>query len=340
MMMLYPAAPRMAVLIPAYNAHGSIETALASLADNTEPHDVIVVDDGSTPPLAAMVAPRSNLRILRLERNAGITGALNRGLHHILDHDYEFVARLDADDVSASDRLAVQRAFLDAHPDIVAVGSWGEVVSEQGAPVFYLNHPTEHKLDFGHLHKSARKIKRLAESWISGQPVDVIGFLLPNGQSRDKEIRRKLYHNNSFLHSSLMFRTEIFRESGMYREGYPSAEDYELMVRLASRYRLANLPQYLIPYTLTGSGISLGKRRQQLRSRLKVQWNYRNFGAADFYLGLLRTLILRFIAVRFIMSIKRRHRGYRRLRADAVSAAVHAGMAHGQNSTPTPALDG
>jgi len=275
-MMLSPVAPRIAVLIPAYNAHRSIETALVSLAANDEPHHVIVVDDGSIPPLQAIIRPRPNLRILRLDRNVGIAGALNHALCYILTHGYEFVARLDADDVALPDRMAIQRAFLDDHADIAAVGSWGEVVSEQGASVFYLNHPTDYD-----------------------------------------DIRRKLRHNNCFLHPSLMFRAGIFQECGMYSENYPSAEDYELMVRLAARYRLANLPRYLVRYTLTGTGISLSKRRQQLRSRLRIQWKYRDFGAPDFYLGLARTVILRFIAVRFIMSIKRQHRGYRRLHVDA-----------------------
>jgi glycosyltransferase involved in cell wall biosynthesis len=277
--MLSQAAPRVAVLIPAYNAHRSIATALTSLAASNEPYDVIVVDDGSTLPLEAMLPPRSNMRILRLDQNVGIAGALNHGLHYILGHGYEYVARLDSDDVVLPERLAIQRAFLDEHPDIAAVGSWGEVVSEQGAPVFYLNHPTDYQ-----------------------------------------QILRKLHHNNCFLHPSLMLRTNIFREAGVYSENYPSAEDYELMCRLARRYQLANLPRYLIRYTLTGSGISLSKRRQQLESRLKIQWKYRDFGAPDFYLGLLRTIILRFVAVRFIMSIKQKHGGYRRLPVGVASA--------------------
>jgi glycosyltransferase involved in cell wall biosynthesis len=236
------------------------------------------VDDGSTPPLETVLCPQSNMRIIRLDQNVGITGALNRGLRYILDHGYEYVARLDSDDAVLPERLTIQRAFLDEHPDIAVVGSWGEVVSEQGAPVFYLNHPTDYP-----------------------------------------QILRKLRHNNCFLHPSLMFRAHIFREAGVYSENYPSAEDYELMCRFAGRYRVANLPQYLIRYTLTGSGISLSKRRQQLESRLKIQWKYRDFGMPDFYLGLLRTIVLRFVAVRFIMSIKQRHGGYRRLPIGAAS---------------------
>lgn len=265
------ASPRIAVLIPAFNSHNSIAASLNSLAANDEPHDVIVVDDGSTPPLEAVLEPRPNLRILRLERNCGITGALNHGLRYILEQGYEYVARLDSDDVALPQRLTVQRAYLDDHPDVAAVGSWGEVVSESGIPVFYLNHPTDHRT-----------------------------------------ILRRMRHNNCFLHPSLMFRARVLRESGTYSTDYPSAEDYELMFRLANRYEVANLPQYLIRYTLMGTGISLSRRKQQLRSRLMIQWKYRNFAAPDFYLGMLRTVVLRFLAVGIIMSIKQKHPGYRK----------------------------
>ena len=208
------------------NAPLTIERALASLAFNKEPHDVIIVDDGSTPPLQELLTQQANTCILRLEKNLGITLALNHGLRHILNGNYEYVARMDADDTTLPDRLVLQRAFLDEHPDVAVVGSSAEVVTEQGDTAFYLNCPTDHHV-----------------------------------------ILRKLRYNNCFLHPSSMVRTKVFLELGLYKEGYPSAEDYEFLCRVAGKYRMANLPQYLIKYTLTNSGISFGRRKEPLRSR-------------------------------------------------------------------------
>ena len=263
---------RIAVLIPAYNAQLSIERALASLAANNEPHDIIIVDDGSSPPLREWLAPRQNVKILRMDSNSGITAALNQGLRYILDCGYDYVARMDADDEALPERLAIQRSYLDEHPEIAVLGSCGEVVTEQGVTLFYLNHPTDHE-----------------------------------------SIVRKLRYNNCFLHPSLMLRAQVFREAGLYSELYPSAEDYELLCRLAGRYRMANLPRYLIRYTLAEGGISLRTRKRQLQSRLKVQWRYRDWAKSDFYIGLMQTFILRMIPVGVVLSIKQKRRCFGRV---------------------------
>jgi glycosyltransferase involved in cell wall biosynthesis len=262
--------PRIAVLIPAYNAEKIISRALASLAANAEPHDIIVVDDGSKIPLADCLPAQPNLIILRAAKNLGVTGAMNFGLHYILDKEYEFVARLDADDTASPDRLALQRAFMDGHPDVALAGGWGRIVSEQGETLFHLHHPAEHK-----------------------------------------DIVRKSYYNTCFLHPTLMMRTSALRSFGVYNEKYPSAEDYELTRRFAQHQKVANLPRYLVNYTMSNKGISLSKRRQLLTTRLKIQWDYRNFRSLHFYLGLSKTLVLWFMPVSLITAIKQRKKEYR-----------------------------
>jgi glycosyltransferase involved in cell wall biosynthesis len=131
------ARPRTAVLIPCFNAEDYLPRALASLRANDEPHDVVLVDDGSRSPIAATIgSDASNVVVLRLERNVGITAALNAGLKFIADEGYEYVARLDADDWSTPDRLRKQVAFLDAHPACVLVGTWYRTVDTAGRELF------------------------------------------------------------------------------------------------------------------------------------------------------------------------------------------------------------
>lgn len=61
-----------------------------------------------------------NILFYNLEKK-GISDALNFGLEKC---HFDYVARLDADDIMLPDRLAVQLAFLRAHDEIAAIGSY------------------------------------------------------------------------------------------------------------------------------------------------------------------------------------------------------------------------
>jgi GT2 family glycosyltransferase len=258
------ARPRIAVLIPSYNCEHIIESALESLAQNSEPHDVIIVDDGSAFPLEQAIPPREGMIILRPERNIGISRALNMGLEYIYAHGYEYVARLDADDRATPDRLTKQRTFLDAHPEVVLLGTCGRVVSEEGAELFFLNHPTEHAA-----------------------------------------IMQALYYNSCFLHPSLMIRTEAMRAIGGYNPAYDCAEDYDMIRRMARYGKLANLPEYLLHYMISTQGISVSKRKKQLKMRLRVQWNYRDLSQMHCIMGMCKTMFLWFLPAGWVASIKK-----------------------------------
>lgn len=260
---------RVVVLMPAYNAENVIGRALASLQANEEPHDIVVVDDGSAQPLQGLIAAQPNLTILRTEQNVGITDALNFGLKYILQKDYDYIARLDADDEALPNRLMRQREFLDANEDVLLVGSWGRVISEDGQELFCLNHPSDHDA-----------------------------------------ILKALNYNSCFLHPSLMIRSSAVREMGVYSPDYPSAEDYEYVRRIGKHGKLANIPAYLINYTSSVNGISQHRRRQQLRSRLKIQWAYRDFSNPHFYAGITQTLALRYMPDKVVTGLKQRLAAY------------------------------
>ncbi|WP_186080470.1 glycosyltransferase [Burkholderia gladioli] len=136
------ALDEVAVLIPAYNGHHDLERSLASLAE-TAPVHVLVVDDGSTPPIAP--APRAGLdiEVLRMPRNGGIEPALAAGIEALAARGFRYAARLDAGDLAVPGRLAKQRAFLAAHPRVACVGTWTQVVSRDGRPLFMLTPPAD-----------------------------------------------------------------------------------------------------------------------------------------------------------------------------------------------------
>lgn len=121
---------RVVALVPAYNASATLAEAVLSLLPTREPLDILVVDDGSREPVTDLVArdPRlaalgEQLIVLRLEPNRGLISALNAGVAWILARPYEYVLRMDADDLSRPGRVDAQVAFMDAHPEVGLCGT-------------------------------------------------------------------------------------------------------------------------------------------------------------------------------------------------------------------------
>lgn len=126
-----------AVLIPAYNAHDDLLRTLMSLREDT-PVRVLVVDDGSTPPIAAPELPGLSVEVLRMPQNGGIERALAAGIDALAARGVRYAARIDAGDLAAPGRLAKQRAYFDTHPSVAGLGTWTQVVSRDGRPLFML----------------------------------------------------------------------------------------------------------------------------------------------------------------------------------------------------------
>ncbi|MCQ0029443.1 glycosyltransferase [Burkholderia glumae] len=131
-----------AVLIPAYNGHHDLERTLDSL-DEPAHVQVLVVDDGSTPPIAPRARDGLTVEVLRMPRNGGIERALAAGIDALAARGFRYAARLDAGDLAVPHRLAKQRAFLAAHPRVACVGTWAQVVARDGRPLFMLTPPAD-----------------------------------------------------------------------------------------------------------------------------------------------------------------------------------------------------
>ena len=131
-----------AVLMPAYNGQADVDLTLASFSESALIH-VLIVDDGSTPPIVAPAIPNMKIEVLRMPQNGGIERALQTGIDALAQRGFRYAARIDAGDRSVPQRLAKQRVFMELHPQVAGLGMWTQVVTREGKPLFMLTPPAE-----------------------------------------------------------------------------------------------------------------------------------------------------------------------------------------------------
>ncbi|WP_288750908.1 glycosyltransferase [uncultured Corynebacterium sp.] len=115
--------PTLSALMSVYHATDAaeLELTLNSLDAQTRPADeVVVVFDGEVSGAVRGVVAKHGARVVELPENVGLGRALNAGLATI---NATYTARIDSDDAAKPERFAKQLAYLEAHPDVAALGS-------------------------------------------------------------------------------------------------------------------------------------------------------------------------------------------------------------------------
>jgi glycosyltransferase involved in cell wall biosynthesis len=215
------------ILMPVYNAARYLPAAVESvLAQSYRDFELVAVDDGSTDGSHEILRryARRDRRIRVISRpNTGIVGALNDAASVATG---QLLARLDADDIAAPERLERQNAYMSGNPDCVALGSSAWIIDSDGAVVDLIAPPGGHAEIEGELMKG-------------------------NG--------------GAILHPAAMFRRDAFERIGGYDPAFRAAEDVDLYFRLIPEGRLANLPEPLIRYRQHTKSINFTIRAEQKR---------------------------------------------------------------------------
>ena len=112
-------SPLVSVLMPCYNVELYVEDALTSIMRQTYTNlEIIVINDCSTDNTLSIlenIALRdSRIKVISNSSNLKLIDTLNKGVEICSG---EYIARMDADDISFPDRIERQVAFLEEKKD-------------------------------------------------------------------------------------------------------------------------------------------------------------------------------------------------------------------------------
>lgn len=233
--------PLISVVLPVRNGMPYLPRAIASLLTQTdEAFEVLVVDDGSSDGsyeyVRQLADPR--VRLLRVH-GSGLADALNTGLAAARG---PYLARQDADDWSAPARLALQRAWLDAHPDIAVLATEVAFVDGDDAPL------------------STAWTRQVHEQWDAAVSPDEIAALMPL--------------TCCLFHATVMLRTAVLREAGGYDARMVPAEDYDLWLRILPSARFARLSRALYTVRVHEHSSSTVRKGDQIERVITAKLRY------------------------------------------------------------------
>lgn len=187
-----------------------LKQALTSIEKQTlSPDEIILVKDGSlTPELDKVIISHSEhskitYKIIELEENVGLGKALNEGLKHC---SYEWIARMDSDDIALPERFEKQFAMLVKNPEIDILGSW--------------------ICEFDDVPEICKKMRKVPAA--------------------HRDIVKFAKYRNPLNHMTVLFRKSAVVEAGGYLPMNGFEDYYLWMRMLKAGKRFANIPHVLV----------------------------------------------------------------------------------------------
>jgi glycosyltransferase involved in cell wall biosynthesis len=199
------------VIIPTFNRGILLCEAIDSvLAQNFTDLEIVVVDDGSTDHTASLCQKFGNRIFYHPQQNRGVAAARNQGVRLARG---EFICFLDSDDLWKPNKLEIQIAFADAHPE------YGLIATE---------------------------IASFDRQGIVSDRSKASMYKIANGM-----VIEDLLFSNWIQTSTVLVRAETLEVVGGFDEDVGQfGEDWLLWMRIASRFPVYFIPEPLVLYRI------------------------------------------------------------------------------------------
>lgn len=260
-------APLVSVIIPVYNCVEYLERALESVLQQEGVAVEVVLIDSSTDKSCVMPSRCADPRVRRyFQEPRGVSAARNLGIQHAKG---EFIAFQDADDEWLSEKLLVQVAAFQRHPDAGLVFTDTMAFCDGGVVQDAMS-------------------RHLLRDWCQVNATQFPGCYYGDTYA-------ELLLHNFMNTSSVMVRRAVLEQSGSFDENFKVGEDYDLWLRIARSYRMIFLDRVYCKYRVRDDGLSGGQDVRGLRwleAHIAVREKYQqsNWVSAE-HAGLLTEIL-------------------------------------------------
>ena len=200
--------PKISVILPVYNAETTIEVAIKSILAQTYRDFEFLILDDGSTDNTPHLIRKFKDSRIKIYRQKN--AGVVRSLNRLIHlARTDLLARQDSDDVSHPERLQKQFQFMIQNPSYGMVGTQAFIFKDGLKTNRVLKHPTS-----------------------------------------NNDLQYALNFNNPFVHSSVLIKKSAILDCGGYKNFNKNffPEDYELWSRIADKYLIANLNEFLVDY--------------------------------------------------------------------------------------------
>lgn len=136
--------PLVSIVMPIYNAQRYLTQAIESILSQTlENFELILVNDASTDKTLQIIykfkKKDKRIRLINNKKNLQMAESLNLAIDQAKS---DLIARMDQDDIALPNRLEVQYAFMQHHPNVAIVGNDIIIIDEHNKVIGKRTYPT------------------------------------------------------------------------------------------------------------------------------------------------------------------------------------------------------
>lgn len=215
------------VVMSARNSERYIAETIESVLNQTyKDFEFLIVNNGSTDRTEEIIQQyaQRDARVIPMQHpQPGWTAAVNQAMRRA---KYDWIARIDADDVMLPHRLERQLQAIQSDPDVILWGAYAYQIDESGHQIGFMEHGPTTRAEF------YRQIEAC-------EPVFI-------------------------LNPTIILRRDVALDLGGFNEKLVAAGDEELWSRMRTRGVMLTIPEPLIKYRIHNQGLTARYPRVQM----------------------------------------------------------------------------